>query len=166
MCDPRAFSPTKLKAPVPLPYVSRRALHRVTDWLSPPSQCDVCKSASVALVNNSAVYNGRSYGDWPYIYFCMDCTAYVGVHPDTDLPLGTMCDSDTRDMRKAAKSLFLKINQHHFKRKRDKSYGWLAEKMGIDRSVCHFAMFDYDQAFLALEICNDFMVENEYPAGR
>lgn len=162
MCDPRAFSPTKLKHRDVLPYVSRRALARVKDWLPPPSVCNVCGTAAVNPIGNHAIY-GRPYGDWPYIYLCLECKAYVGIHPETDLPLGTLADSDTRDMRKAAKSLFLKINQRHFKRKRDKSYAWLAEKMGIDRSVCHFAMFDYDRAFQALEICNDFMIENEYP---
>lgn len=162
MCDPRAFSTAKLKAPNPLPYVSRQALRRVKDWVSPPKVCDACKSEAVFLLNNKAIY-GREYGDWPYLYHCSNCKAYVGLHPDTDLPLGTMADADTRNMRRAAKGLFLKINEKHFKRKRDKSYGWLAEKMGIDRSVCHFAMFDYDQAFQALEVCNDFMIENEYP---
>lgn len=162
MTDARGEAYNPLPTRAPLPYISRRALRRVKDWLPPPTICNVCGEEKVHLVSNAAVY-GKTYGEWPFVYLCRSCHAYVGVHKDTDLPLGTLADSETRDMRKAAKSLFLKINEKHFKRIRDKSYAWLADKMGIDRSVCHFAMFDYDQAFQALEICNDFMVENEYP---
>lgn len=105
MIDLRALSTKKLDAPHPLPHVSRKALKRIKDALPKPTACNCC-SAPVELVENSEIYNGRSFGDWPYAYLCRSCGAYVGLHPDTDLPLGTLADKRLRDARKVSKAPF------------------------------------------------------------
>lgn len=153
--DPRANSAARLVAPAPLPHVSRRALKRVKNPLPAPTICRYC-SGCVELVSNSEIYNGREYGDWPYAYLCTDCKAYVGLHPDTDIPLGTVAAAQLRKDRNAAKDAF-----HRMKEKRGFSrslaYQWLAGKMGIEVDVCHFGWFDQDDCAKALNICTEDM---------
>lgn len=42
MIDPRASDPEKLTPPTPLPFVSRRALQRVKEYMPPPTCCRYC----------------------------------------------------------------------------------------------------------------------------
>jgi len=141
--DPRAKSEIKLVPQAPLPHVSRRALARVKDRLEPPTDCPHCGEC-VGLVSNAEVYH-REYGEWPYVYLCAGCGAYVGLHPDTDLPLGTLADAATRDARKAAKQPFRMIVQRRFRGDRGAAYLWLAGRMGIEPKACHFGFFDVRQ---------------------
>lgn len=148
--DPRAKSQEKLKPPAPLPYISRRALQRVRNALPPPTACPYCQG-SVALVNNRHIY-GRECGDWPYAYHCAPCDALVGLHPDTDIPLGTMANHELRAARVTNKRHF-----HNFMAKmgftRSSAYLWLARSMGIDREECHFGWFDLEACKRAGDIC-------------
>lgn len=145
--DTRANSPDKITPPAPLPHVSRRALKRVADPVAIPTECRYCANG-VDLVENSAIYNGRCYGDWPYAYLCGCCGAYVGLHPDTDLPLGTLADKRTRDARNATKKTFEAIfRDGHMTRKQ--AYAWLADQMGISTADCHFGLFEPAQCKIA-----------------
>ena len=101
--DDRAHLPFSIEAPAPLPHVSRRALANVRDALPIPKHCPHC-GEDVALVENSVIYNGKTYGKWPYIYRCAPCDAYVGLHPHTDIPLGTLAKKPLRKARIAAKA--------------------------------------------------------------
>lgn len=151
--DTRAHLPFKLDAPAPLPHVSRRALARVTHAIPPPVHCPHCGS-DVALTENSAIYNGKSYGTWPYVYQCAPCDAYVGLHPDTDLPLGTLAKKPLRKARIESKARFFEMCRSN-QRSRDTAYAWLADAMGIPHDTCHFGMFDIDQAKQAGELCHN-----------
>lgn len=174
--DARAFARVKLTPPDPLPYVSRRALMRVRDWVHIPKQCHVCDRDGVVLVNNTEVY-GRPFGKWPYCYLCRGCGAYVSLHPDTDLPQGFMADSFIRDARKAAKIPFLCICRIKFEKTtegycpkrqrmvkitkvdRNAAYKWLANRAGIEKKLCHFAMFDEETAIRVFHICYNYIFE-------
>ncbi len=135
------------------------AIRRVMAPIAKPHSCPYCKSP-VELTDNSVVYHGRIYGDWPYIYICVnrDCRAYVGLHPGTDIPLGTLADAPLRQARKTLKGVFNRIWQDKHKNRTD-AYWWLARKMGIKNHIqeCHIAMFDIDQCVLAQKICTDFL---------
>lgn len=151
MTDPRALSTDPLPTRPPLPHISRRALKRIPDALPPPDHCRYCGGV-VELCNNSEVYGGRSFGDWPYCYLCRACGAYVGIHPDTDLPLGTLADRDLRTKRKDGKHAFYAL----IKKKnwpRDDAYAWLSETLGIKPSQCHWGMFEADQCDKAKQVC-------------
>lgn len=150
--DPRANAPERIAAPAPLPHVSRRALKRVKNPLPIPTICRYC-GGCVELVSNSEIYNGREYGDWPYAYLCTDCKAYVGLHPDTDIPLGTLAALQLRKDRNTAKDAFHRVKkQRGFSR--SLAYQWLAGKMGIEIDVCHFGWFDQDECAKALALCS------------
>lgn len=153
--DPRCNSTRRIQAPHPLPHVSRRALRRVKDWMAPPSSCPYCEGR-VTLTTNNEVY-GRLCGDWPYVYLCRVCDAYVGLHPDTDLPLGTLADRQLREARKRAKGLWQVISRAR-NWSRDQAYQWLAQAMGISRRECHFGHFDLDRAQQALKVCEEALL--------
>lgn len=154
--DPRSKSKDRLDAPAPLPHVSRRALARVKDRIDPPTDCPHCGEC-VGLVSNAEVYNGREYGNWPYVYLCSGCRAYVGLHPDTDLPLGTLADEETREARKSVKPGFMRVCRDRFGGDRGAAYSWLAERMGIETKTCHFGFFDADQCAQAERIIYESM---------
>ena len=69
---------------------------RFPEWRDPPTSCDCCGSKTIELRSHDILYNGREYGDWPYIYYCDCCGASVGLHPFSVYPLGTMADAATR----------------------------------------------------------------------
>lgn len=147
--DPRASSEEKL-VPPPLPFVSRKALRRVKEYMTPPNQCRYC-GGPVRLINHSEIY-GREYSEWPYLYDCRTCDAYVGLHPQTDLPLGTMADAELRSARKTNKAKFISLMKNRGW-DRDKAYSWLALEMGICKGACHWGWFDSDQCVRAGELC-------------
>lgn len=151
MIDPRAESTEKLIPTAPLPHISRRALKRVKNPLPVPTACPYC-DGQVVLLENYEVYHGRSYGDWPYVYACKPCKAHVGLHPDTDIPLGTLADKDLREARKSAKKLFQEWSSMYYL-DRTSAYKELALKMGISTDVCHFGWFNLTQCFDAENHC-------------
>ncbi|HDR9163662.1 TPA: hypothetical protein QDB28_004066 [Burkholderia vietnamiensis] len=119
---------------------SRRATARVKDPLPAPTSCPHC-GAVVGIVNNKAIY-GRPYGEWPWAYMCIDarCRSYVGMHPFTSIPLGTLADEATRAARKQAKALFMPLYESgHMTR--TEAYAWLAGRLGIALEKCHFGWF-------------------------
>lgn len=144
MIQDRIASTGKLVPPKPLPYVSRRALSRVKDPLPVPTKCPHCNGA-VTLEKNSVVYRGKTYGDWPYVYVCLACPdlSYVGLHPNTDLPLGTLANRATRDARKAGKPVFNKLVALVG---RDEAYRLLQQELKLSRADCHWALFSVAQA--------------------
>lgn len=163
--DPRALSLEKIVPPSPLPYVSRRALKLVSDGAPPPTECRYC-SGDVELVINSEVYNGRVYGEWPYCYLCRSCDAYVGLHPNTDLPLGILANKELRKSRRVSKWLFIEITKNKGW-SRNQAYHWLSKKMQIKPSRCHWGMFDINECEMAGMICaNEFEAAGEFDSRK
>jgi hypothetical protein len=158
--DPRANSKGPLAAPAPLPHVSRRALGRIDDALPIPTECRYC-AGPVALVDNSEIYRGRSYGGWPFAYWCKDCDAMVGLHPDTDLPLGTLADKALRTARQQCKAPFERIWRVLRLKSRKGAYAWLAEQLGIPVAECHFGLFEVEQCERARDASMRFLQAQE-----
>ena len=119
---------------------SKRAIKRVKNPLPKPRQCNCCSSEAVVIKNNAQIY-GRTYGEWPWVYVCEDCCSYVGMHPFTDIPLGTLADAPTREARKVCKAPFEALYKTG-KMTRNDAYQKLAEKLGIEKEQCHFGWFD------------------------
>jgi uncharacterized protein DUF3268 len=133
---------------------SRKAIKRVTNPLPAPTVCPRCKS-SVEIVNNDVIY-GRSYGEWPWAYKCANeaCDCYVGMHPFTDIPLGTLADMATRDARKEAKAAFNPIWERGGMT-RSEAYAWLADKLCIANvGECHIGWFDVETCNRVIDVCS------------
>lgn len=126
---------------------SKKAIARVKNPLPPITTCQYCNS-SVSIQENKVIY-GKNYGDYPWTYVCdnLECRAYVGMHPFTAFPLGTLADYKTREARKSVKKIFINwytTNDY----KRNDAYLKLSIAMGIEHESCHFGWFDVNQ-------CND-----------
>ena len=124
---------------------------RVLDKVPAPTKCPCCYG-EVEITSNSAIYNGREYGDWPWIYLCVNraCFASVGLHKETGISLGTLAKGPLRKLRSEAKQDFNFLWQDGLMA-RTFAYRWLAKKMGIPTSQCHFGLFDEDQCIEAME---------------
>ncbi|WP_255218891.1 zinc-finger-containing protein [Paraburkholderia kururiensis] len=119
---------------------SRRAIARVKNPLPAPTECPRCGGGPVEVVRNAEIY-GRDYGEWPWTYLCRHCRAYVGMHPFTAIPLGTLADAPTREARKRAKAAFNPLWQSG-EMTRTEAYAWLAARLGIAAAACHIGWFD------------------------
>lgn len=61
--------------------------------------CPYC-GKEAQWVENSVVY-GRRYGKSYMCWYC-ECGAYVGCHNNTNVPLGTLANKETREWRMKA----------------------------------------------------------------
>lgn len=132
---------------------SKKATERVKYKIEAPSACPFCDS-NVEIKHHSDVY-GKTFGDWPWLYKCTNaqCNSYVGMHPFTNIPLGTLADSLTRDARKKSKTLFQSLWMGKKTISRNEAYEWLASELGIPKSECHFGWFDVERCKQVSEIC-------------
>lgn len=103
------------------------------------------------MATHEEIY-GRDYSDWPYAYLCESCGAYVGLHPFTAIPLGTLADKKTRDARKNCKAPFESLWRTG-RMSRNQAYQWLAGKLGIPVNECHFGWFTAEQCETAMKHC-------------
>lgn len=132
---------------------SRKAISRVRNPLPAPTVCPHCGS-QVKIVGNEQIY-GKPYGDWPWVYMCDGnfCDAYVGLHPFTNIPLGTLATHAMRDARKRAKAAFKPMYESK-RMTRTQAYAWLAEKLGIVKvEECHIGWFDVETCNRVIEVC-------------
>lgn len=131
---------------------SRRAVAKVKNPLPVPDRCPHCRGAC-SIVPNSQIY-GRPYGEWPWAVLCSGCRAYVGLHPYTGIPLGTLATAAIRDARRRAKDLFNPLWRDGAMT-RTEAYAWLAQAMGIANvEYCHIAWFDVAECERAITVIN------------
>lgn len=131
---------------------SARATARVKSPLPVPCKCRHC-ACKVELVSNSVIY-GREFGEWPWTYLCSGCRAYVGLHPFTAIPLGTLATRVIRDARKRAKASFNPLWQSG-SMTRNGAYAWLAIALAIpDAEECHIGWFDVEQCESVINAVN------------
>lgn len=135
---------------------SRTATKRVREPQPVPTHCRYCNSP-VIIAPHTAVYS-RNYGEWPWLYLCENCRAYVGMHPFTNIPLGTLATEQLRKFRKNCKEPLNVIwQQGHMTR--TEAYAWLASQMKIPKEQCHFGMFEINECQLAYALCTNYLVE-------
>ncbi len=131
---------------------SAGAAKRVKNKLPRPKVCNVCHAPNVAIKSHKEVY-GRDYNDWPWLYYCESCGAYCGMHPFTNIPVGTLADAETRSARTRCKPAFNKLWQSG-KMSRNEAYAHLAKLMNIPVGECHFGWFSKAQCEAAYAALN------------
>lgn len=145
---------------------SKKATKRVKNPLPAPAECNCCNdwetgkplSDCIEIVEHKEIY-GRNYGDWPWCYRCENCGSYVGMHPFTAIPLGTLADGPTRQARKESKAPFESLHKSG-RISRSRAYEMLAEKMGIPKEECHFGWFDAEQCLRAASAAREIFLES------
>lgn len=132
---------------------SKTAIARVKDPLPVPTICRYqgC-GGDVRIVGHAAIYGGRTYGDWPWVYCCQACGARVGMHPFTNLPLGTLADEALRARRNECKKPFEQLWRREWMGRTD-AYRWLGRAMGKSVAQCHFGLFEADECDKAHTLC-------------
>jgi len=117
--------------------------------------CPYCDQKA-ELVQGYVLYPHRQDLFDKKFYLCRKCEAYVGCHPDTQIPLGTLANTELRNIRSQVHKVFDSIWKSG-KMKRRQAYQWLADQLKIDIKDCHIAMFDINMCEKAIE----GIVENE-----
>jgi hypothetical protein len=149
----------ELKSPKTPWNPSKKAIARVKDVLPIPTRCHLCQGEEIEIVGHKEIY-GRDYNEWPWCYRCKSCKAYVGMHPFTNLPLGTLADEALRLARKHGKEPFEKLHASG-KMDRNKAYELLSEHLGIPKNECHFGWFDEELCWEAM----DWAIEKQKELG-
>lgn len=134
---------------------SKSATSRVKNPLPIPDGCHYCDGA-VVVAHHNDVY-GTAYGSWPWVYLCRRCFAYVGMHPFTNIPLGTLADQPTRRARKVCKEPFERLFKSG-RFTRTEAYEALAKKLNISINKCHFGWFDIDMCHKAKQASREIFL--------
>lgn len=149
---------------------SLSATLRVPDAMPVPERCPCCGGLIVQCVHHEMIY-GRAYSDWPWMLACQSCDATVGLHPFTNIPLGTLATRVMRQARMAAKASFNKLwkvssptgrsmTQLQPAMTRSEAYAWLAAQLGIsDAKECHIGWFGVDQCERVVAVCDSWHSE-------
>lgn len=106
-------------------------------------RCSYCGSPAILKPVSEVFHDPNQKG---YVYVCSHypvCDAYVGVHPGTKIPLGTLANAALRRKRILAHQVFDQIwKQGILSRKQ--AYYWLSDKLGTAPADTHIALFgDY-----------------------
>ena len=110
-------------------------------------KCPYCKEEAL-WCENKEVY-GKNYGKSYMMYLCKTCDAYVGCHNNTERPLGTMANRETREWRKKAHLAFDPFwKENGYTRK--SIYGKISEALETD---VHIAESDITQCKKIINWC-------------
>jgi hypothetical protein len=128
-------------------------------------RCPNC-GGPARLTDSAEVYHGRSYGP---AYVCVKypaCDSYVGCHPNTEVPLGTLAGPELRRARNAAHRAFDGWWRGGGLRRSD-AYRMLAERMGMTRKQAHIALMSEGECWrvtrlFAGEQSRSIMAPNPY----
>ncbi len=130
--------------------IAPESVARVKNVLPVPTECPYCQG-DVRLIPNKLLY-GKPTGKWPWAYRCENCRACVGLHPFTDIPLGSLANQRLRNLRSAAKSSFNPLWKE-YGLSRNKAYAFLAREMNIALDHTHIGWFNEEQCTQAIVIC-------------
>ncbi|MBD2811879.1 hypothetical protein ID853_13520 [Xenorhabdus sp. Vera] len=132
-----------------------RAIQRVNDPFPIPTHCRYC-GRHVMIAHHLDVFKRiHDNSRWPWLYHCWSCGARVGIHPGTDIPLGTLADKPTRIARISGHQYFENMREYRELERTD-AYRWLAWRLGISSAKCHFGWFDAEMCERAKNVCMRF----------
>ncbi len=147
--DPRSQL-DKVPTYPPFPALNPKSLAQVRNRLAAPV-CD-CGGA-VSIVNNAEIYR-TSFGKWPFAFYCTGCRKYVGLHPFTDLAMGTLANDQTRKARSTCKPAMLDwMARNGYSR--TEGYKILAETFEVPRELFHCGFFTVESCQQVQTWCQD-----------
>ena len=112
--------------------------------------CPYCGSAA-RIRKAEAIYGSGPSG---CVYVCSNypvCDAYVGCHPGTQKPLGTLANAKLRLLRRNAHNVFDRWWKSG-RMTRTEAYRELSQLMDLDTERTHIAMMDAEECKRLLEI--------------
>ena len=117
--------------------------------------CTQCNMQSV-LRTGVDIYPHRPDLASRLFYECTSCKARVGTHPGTDVPLGTLADYRTQQLRRQVHILLDQIWKNSRKKgARGAAYKFLAQALDIEQNTCHVGSFSAEQSLRAISVLVD-----------
>jgi hypothetical protein len=107
-------------------------------------RCPYCGNG-VRKTRTTEIY-GERY-DYGHVLVCLNfpaCDAYVGVHKESGIPLGTLANKELRFLRSRAHALFDPLWQRKTM-SRTEAYFMLQKILGISEDQAHIGMLDCGQ---------------------
>ena len=117
--------------------------------------CPYCKHKT-QYVDSKIIY-GKSYG---MIYYCKPCSAWVGVHKDTDKSKGRLANSELRELKKEAHFYFDKIWKEYKILNRKESYKWLSSMLSLPCEYTHIGFFAEKYCEKTILVCKKLLKYN------
>lgn len=117
--------------------------------------CPYCGSAS-EHVDGTVLYPHRTDLAEKKFWRCRPCDAFVGCHPGTPEPLGSLVNAALRTARAKTHDLFDQLwgrGAEIFDNPpmtRKEAYAWLAAELVLEVDACHIGMFDLETCSKAL----------------
>lgn len=106
-------------------------------------RCSYCGRPAILKPASEVFHDPKRTG---YVYVCSHfpaCNAYVGVHPGTKIPMGTLANPQLRRKRIEAHQAFDSIWKNGVM-SRNQAYRWLSCTLCLTESQTHIAQFgDY-----------------------
>lgn len=127
---------------------------RVTHKLPRPIHCNVCGGPRVHLQKRSLM-RMKAPQEWDLVWHCLDCLALVGCHKGTDIPLGLMADSQTREARFLAHQEFDRLWRRG-RMTRTEAYAWMAKTLNMSLDAAHIGMLDEKQCLALIAAVKDY----------
>ena len=122
--------------------------------------CPYCGGTAV-LREGSFVYGKNSFVD--KVYVCQhypQCNAYVGVFRNTDIPKGTLADSELRNKRIRAHRSFDAIWKQGIMT-RGQTYQWMQHKFSLTREQAHIGYFSDYMCTELMKACQEVLENNK-----
>lgn len=133
---------------------SQAAINNVSSPLPIPTECNLCGGV-VVVKHYNEIYSKHIDAKYPWSYVCTCCDARVGIHKDTNIPLGYLADEPLRIRRIAVKTKFIALYKNrgnYFYGDKSAAYRWLSQTMGLCNKNCHFGFFNTEQCNRAEEL--------------
>jgi len=103
-------------------------------------RCSYCGSPALLKPASEVFQDAKRTG---HVYVCSHypkCNSYVGVHPGTKIPMGTLADPELRRKRILAHQVFDSIWKNGVM-SRNQAYHWLADTLCLNERQTHIAQF-------------------------
>lgn len=111
-------------------------------------KCQYCDREAELVTGEKTYPHLTSLHHIPF-WFCQPCEAWVGCHPGTKTPLGSVANAELRLKRMQAHSAFDSTWTN--RKERSKQYAWLADVMGLSEDKCHIGSFSEEQCQQVLD---------------
>jgi hypothetical protein len=121
--------------------------------------CNYC-GAVADLVSGEVIYPHRHCLWGKMFWRCEPCKAWVGCHPGTITPLGTLANAELRHMRNRAHEAFDPIWDSG-QLARTQAYHWLANRMGMRKEDVRIGQFNLAQCQRVIDECSQFRQDNK-----
>lgn len=124
-----------------------------------PLTCPSCERDAV-LVGGHVVYPHRPDLQPKKFWACLDCSTWVGCHPGTTEPLGTLAGSELRALRWRAHEKFDRLWRSGLF-KRAKAYAWLSGRLGLQVKDTHIGSFDAETCRRVIELATSKLAKEK-----